>query len=114
MTYVEKIRSVEEVGSERVLRHVVLLQFKDGTTEEQLAEVGGAFMALPARIPEIARLEWGSAVNEGASYTRCLMVTCHNEADLKSYENHPDHQAIPANFGHLLSGVVVLDYWTNA
>ena len=97
--------------SEKLLRHVVLLQFKDDTTEEQIAEVGQAFLAMPAQIAEIQQLEWGSAINDDASYSHCLLVTCRNEADLKTYSDHPAHQAVPENFGHLFVGGTVVDYW---
>jgi len=99
---------------EKQVRHVVLIEFKDEANEDQIIKVGQAFLALPAQIAAIQRLEWGRAINEGAPYTHCLMVTCRNEADLKAYESHPAHQAVPQAFGHLVASAVVLDYWTNA
>ena len=98
--------------AEKVVRHVVLLQFQNDATREQIAEVGQAFLALPAQIPEIHQLEWGGAINDGASYSHCLFVTCRSEADLKAYEEHPAHKAIPEQFGHLVAGGTVVDYWT--
>ena len=99
---------------ENMLRHVVLMKFKDEVSQEQINEVGQAFLELPAHIAAIQHLEWGRAINAEAPYTHCLMVTCRNEADLKAYGDHPAHQAVPQAFGHLVAGVVVLDYWTNA
>jgi hypothetical protein len=78
--------------AEKLLRHIVLLQFKAETSKDQITEVGQAFLALPAQIAAIQRLEWGSAINEGASYAHCLQVICCNQAELKVYEDHPAHR----------------------
>jgi hypothetical protein len=99
--------------SENLVRHVVFFQFKDTASDEDIAEVGQAFLDLPTQVSEIHDLEWGSAINEGAPYTHCLMVVCRNTADLSAYEGHPAHQAIATTYGHLIAGVIVLDYWTN-
>jgi stress responsive alpha/beta barrel protein len=98
--------------SEKLLRHVVLLQFKDETTEEQIAAVKQAFLAMPAQIAEILQLEWGNAINKDASYSHCLFVTVRNEADLQAYEEHPAHKAVPEQFGHVFAGATVVNYWT--
>jgi hypothetical protein len=99
--------------TQKLLRHFVLLQFKDEASKEQIAEVGQAFLALPAQITAIRELEWGIIVNGSQPYTHCLLVTVRNKGDLKSYETNPAHQAIPTTFGHLVAGVFVIDYWTN-
>ena len=98
----------------KLVRHVVFLQFKDEASEADLQKIGQAFLDLPAQIPEIHSLEWGEAVNENASYSRCLLVNCRTEADLKAYVNHPAHQAIPATYGPLVAGATEVDYWIEA
>ena len=115
--------------SEKLLRHVVLIQFTDEATEEQVSEVRQAFLAMPAQIAEIHQLEWGNAINktingdfhqlkrvfvnlnEGTSYSHCLFVTFRSEADLKVYEEHPAHKAVPEQFGPLFAGFTVVYYW---
>ena len=52
------------MSSEKFLRHIVLLQFKDGVNREQIKEVGQAFLALLTQIEAIHDLEWGVVVNE--------------------------------------------------
>ena len=101
------------MSSEKILRHVVLFSFKAEANQEQIAEVGRDFLALPARIKAIDSLEWGSAINQQKPYSHCLLVMARTEADLKVYEDHPDHKAVGTKFGHLFDSVVVLDYWTN-
>src|SRR5262245_27067188 len=97
----------------KMLRHVVLLQFKDEASQEQIRDISQAFRALPAQIAAIVRLEWKNIITEGAPYSSRLIVTCHSEADLKAYENHPAHQAIPATFGSVMRTLAVTDYWVN-
>ncbi|MCZ6671892.1 MAG: Dabb family protein, partial [Verrucomicrobia bacterium] len=47
-------------NTEGKLRHVVLFDFKEGTTEESLKAIETKFTSLPGDIPEIAAYEWGT------------------------------------------------------
>ena len=42
--------STPAVPEEKLLRHVVLFKFKEGTTPQQVKQVEDAFRALPAKI----------------------------------------------------------------
>jgi hypothetical protein len=104
------------VCSKPVLRHVVLFKFKEGTTPEQIKTVEQAFAALPGKIKEIARLEWGTDVSpEGKAqgFTHCFLLTFRTEADRDAYLPHPAHK----EFGSIVrphlaeNGVLVVDYW---
>jgi hypothetical protein len=100
------------MSSEKLLRHIVLFQFNEEVSEEQIAEVGKVFLALQDQIKTIQDIEWGSAINEPAPYTHCLLVTVRTEADLQAYGEHPAHSAVGENYGHLVQDAVVLDFWT--
>jgi hypothetical protein len=100
------------MSSEKLLRHIVLFRFNEEVSEEQVAEAGKAFLALPDQIKTIQNIEWGSAINEPAPYTHCLLVTVRTEADLQAYGEHPAHSAIGENYDHLVQDAVVLDFWT--
>jgi hypothetical protein len=98
----------------RLLRHVVLFKFKDGTPPETVRALEAAFRALPQQIDAIHDFEWGTDVSvEGIAhgYTHCFLVTFKSEADRDAYLPHPAHRA----FGDLLrphkEQVLVLDYW---
>lgn len=98
----------------RLLRHVVLFKFKDGTPPETVQALEDAFRALPQQIDAIHDFEWGTDVSvEGIAhgYTHCFLVTFKSEADRDAYLPHPAHRA----FGNLLrphkEQVLVLDYW---
>jgi len=99
----------------RLLRHVVLFKFKDGTAEEQVGQIERAFCALPDKVDLIYDLEWGTDVsveNLQQGFTHCFVVTFLSEADRAAYLPHPDHKAFGKLLGPHLDKVLVIDYWT--
>lgn len=100
---------------EKVLRHVVLFKFKEGTTAEAQKKVEAAFAALPDKIPEITSFEWGTNNSpEGLDkgFTHCFFLTFENEADRDTYLPHPDHKVFGEIAGAHIEDVLVVDYWT--
>lgn len=98
-----------------VLRHVVLFKFKDGTTPEQMRKIEEAFAALPDKIKEIARFEWGTDVSpekKAQGFTHCFLLTFRTEADRDAYLPHPAHKEFGSLIGPHLDKVCVVDYWT--
>jgi len=99
------------------LRHVVLFQFKEGTTPAQIRTIENAFRALPSKINVIRDFEWGTDVSiEGKAdgFTHCFFLTFGSEADRAIYLPHPDHQAFGALLRPYLETVLVFDYWVQA
>jgi len=100
----------------KVLRHVVLFKFKEGTTAEQIKQVEDAFRALPGKIDLIRGFEWGTNVspeNLAQGYTHCFFLTFASDKDRDAYLVHPAHK----DFGKLLTPylekVTVVDYWAH-
>jgi hypothetical protein len=100
---------------ERLLRHVVLFRFREGTPEAKVREIVEAFRALPGKIGAICGFEWGTDVsveNKSQGFTHCFLVSFRDTAGRDSYLPHPAHR----EFGELLhphlEKVLVLDYWT--
>jgi lysophospholipase L1-like esterase len=101
-------------GDGQLLRHVVLFQFKESATPEQVQEVVDAFAALPDRIDAIEDFEWGTDVsveNKAAGFTHGFVVTFKDEAGRDAYLPHPAHQEFVKLVGPRLEGVLVFDYW---
>ena len=97
-----------------VLRHVVMFDFKDDATEQQIAEVETAFAALPDKIDAISDFEWGTnnspeGLNDGL--THCFLVTFESEEGRDAYLPHPAHKEFVALLKPILKRVVVHDYW---
>ena len=98
----------------KVLRHVVLFKFKDGTTDTDIKKVEDAFHALPSKIKEIRSWEWGknnSPENLNQGFTHCFFVTFSSEKDRANYLPHPAHKAFGETLHPFLDKVLVLDYW---
>lgn len=100
---------------EKVLRHVVLFKFKEGTSAEDIKKIEEAFNALPSKIKEIKGFEWGlnnSPENINQGFTHCYFLTFKSEEDRAIYLPHPDHKAFGQIVGPHLDKVLVVDYWT--
>lgn len=100
--------------AKKMLRHVVLFKFKDGTTAEQIKTVEAAFRALPTKIKEIKGFEWGlnnSPENINQGFTHCFFLSFASEKGREVYLPHPDHKAFGAVLRPYLDKVLVVDYW---
>jgi hypothetical protein len=98
----------------RVLRHVVMFKFKDGTRPEDIRKVESDFAALPDKIGAIHDFEWGtnmSVENVSQGYTHCFLVTFKSEADRQEYLPHPAHKEFGAGLRPYIDKVLVVDYW---
>ena len=98
----------------KMLRHVVLFKFKDGTTPEKIKEVQNAFAELPNKIDIIKGFEMGTNVsveNHSEGLTHCFLVSFSSEADRDAYLVHPAHKEFGQSLGGCLDKVVVADYW---
>lgn len=114
MGFSTAVLQAQQTNNEKMLRHVVLLKFKDGTPPQDIKKVEEAFRALPSKIKEIKSLEWGlnnSPENLNQGFTHCFFVTFASEKDRELYLPHPDHKAFGAILSPWLDKVLVVDYW---
>ncbi len=98
----------------KVLRHVVMYQFKDTATAEQVQQVVEAFNGLPKKIDAIIGYEAGTNVSpEGKSegFTHVFVVTFKDEAGRDAYLKHPAHDAYVQVVKDKREKVIVFDYW---
>lgn len=98
----------------RVLRHIVLFQFKDDVSENQIEMVKNEFCQLPQKINFIKDFEWGinnSPENLSQDFTHCFFVSFINERDRDNYLPHPEHQSFVAIATPLIEKALVFDYW---
>ena len=94
-------------------RHVVMFQFNDDVSVEQVKEVEKAFLGLGDKIDTIIDVEFGTNVspeglNEGL--THCFLVTFKDKKGLEVYLPHKAHQAFVDLVKPRLAKVVVIDY----
>ena len=87
--------------SESFIQHVVAFKFKEGTTAEARQKHMDDFGGLKSKIPEIRSYEAGKtfkvSYESTADYDVMHYTTFANEADMKVYFDHPDHQKFIAD-----------------
>ena len=100
----------------KLLRHVVMLKFKDSSGAGDIKKVEEAFAGLWKKISLIKQFEWGtnnSPENLNQGLTHCFLVTFKSEKDRDDYLVHPDHKAFVDILLPHLDKVTVVDYWAN-
>nr|WP_315852905.1 Dabb family protein [Roseimaritima sediminicola] len=100
----------------RKLRHVVLFQFKESSTDEQVQRVVDAFVALPGKIDTITDFEYGtnnSPENLADGFTHCFTVTFDSEQGRATYLPHPAHKEFVEVLKPHLEKALVFDYWAD-
>ena len=98
----------------KLLRHVVLLKFKETAKPADIKKVETAFAGLSKKIALIKQFEWGinnSPENLNQGLTHCFFVTFGSEKDRDTYLVHPEHQAFVEILKPHLDKVTVIDYW---
>ncbi|ORU92886.1 MAG: stress responsive protein [Cycloclasticus sp. symbiont of Bathymodiolus heckerae] len=98
-----------------MLKHIVLWTLHDsaeGNSKEENALLAKSRLeALKDTIPEIIDIEVGvNHVGQGSSVDLSLYSVFANEAALKRYQAHPEHQKILPFIGAITNGRHVIDY----
>lgn len=102
----------------QVLRHIVMVQFKEETTSEQISKIEKQFAELEKEIETIIDYEWGLAETDGKEsarnqgYTHCFVVTFADKAGLEVYVPHKAHLAFVEVFKPKIEKLLVLDFVT--
>ena len=109
-----KVNAQNKMVTEKLLRHVVLFSFKEGSTPAQIKTVTDAFELLPQKISLIKAFEWGtnnSPENLNQGFTHCFFVSFASEKDRDDYLPHAAHKAFVEVLKPVLDKVLVVDYW---
>ncbi|MGC4038293.1 MAG: Dabb family protein [Chitinophagaceae bacterium] len=106
--------STLQAQSHKLLRHVVLFGWKDGTDSADIKKVVEAFRKLPSQIKLIKSFEWGtnnSPEKLNQQLTHCFFLTFASEKDRDDYLVDPAHKAFVALEKPGMDKVTVFDYW---
>ncbi|MGV3486127.1 MAG: Dabb family protein [Planctomycetaceae bacterium] len=104
----------QETKEPKLLRHVVMFQFKPTSSEADIKGVVDAFRALPSKISQIADFEYGtnnSPEQLSDGLTHVFLVTFKSEEDRAAYLPHPAHEAFVNILKPHLEKATVVDYW---
>jgi hypothetical protein len=101
------------LSADAPVRHVVSFKFKKDAAPADIRKVEEAFAALKTKIPQIQSLEWGTNVsgeNLDKGFTHMWVVSFADAAAVKTYIDHPDHQAFVQLLKPTLEDAFVLDF----
>ena len=93
---------------------MVLLGFKQDTTDQTIESLIQQFSDLQYKIPQIKAFEWGTDISpEGLQngHTHAFLLTFASEQDRDIYLPHPDHTAFADTVTPYVATVTVVDYW---
>ena len=96
-----------------MIRHILLIQFKDTASPEQIQEVERLFALIPSQVEGVVATEWGpnnSPEEKNKNYTHAVMMTFSDERGRSTYLPHPAHDALRAVFKPLVEDIIVFDY----
>ena len=81
-----------------MFRHVVMLGWADGTTEEQKQAIRDGLNALPEKIPEIRAYRIGDDVGLiPDNFDLVVVADFEDRTGYETYHDHPDHQKVIAD-----------------
>jgi hypothetical protein len=95
-----------------MLNHVVVLKFKPGVAETDVAELEKHLDRLPNSILEIQMYEFGRDVLKSErSHDFAIVSLFANELALERYQNHPDHVKVVEQIKHLCESIITVDFY---
>lgn len=96
-----------------LVKHIVLIQFKETCDSIMVSELSQAFESLQSLIPGITSFETGQNVSpEGLNhgFTHAFVITFNNIASRDAYLPHPKHLEFVERLKPNVNDVLVLDY----
>ena len=95
------------------VKHIALIKFKDGVTEEQIQNVFDQLLEISETIPGIEDYVAGpntspEGLNQGL--THGFVMTFESAAARDAYLPHPEHERVKAAVLPLVESVVVFDF----
>lgn len=95
------------------VKHIVILKFKEGTTEEQIGKFFDELLDLSESIPGIDDYVSGancSTEGRNQGMTHAFIMTFSDTAARDAYVTHPEHEKFKANQLELVENIVVFDF----
>ncbi len=94
-----------------MLKHVVLLKFKDGVSDSTIADIQKGLEGLPGKIAEIVEFQFGRDVlHSERSYDFALVSEFQNLEAMRRYQVHPAHQEVLVKIKEHCDSILVVDF----
>jgi len=101
-------------GAKKLLRHVVLVKFKEDLTESQVQEVVDAYAALRGKVESILDIEYGTNIsmeNKSAGFTHAFVITFADQKGLDDSLPHPAHLEFAKLARARVDDMLMFDYF---
>lgn len=95
------------------VKHIVLIKFKEGTTEEQINKFFDDLLDVSETVPGIDDYVSGANISpEGRSMglTHGIIMTFANAAARDAYIVHPEHERFKTTALTMVDSVVIVDF----
>jgi hypothetical protein len=95
------------------VKHIVLLKFKDGTTEEQIGKFFDDVLDLSESVPGIDDYVSGtncSLENKNQGMTHGFIMTFSDVAARDAYIVHPEHERFKTMAKDVIENVLIFDF----
>jgi hypothetical protein len=94
-----------------MIKHVIFMKFKDGTTDEAIADLEQSLGELPDRIEEIREYVFGrDVIHSDRSCDFAIVSSFDDLAALDRYQIHPDHQVVVGKVKKISQSVQAVDF----
>ena len=93
-----------------MLKHIVLLNFKESVTAAQIADLKSSLLALPDKIKEIKSYECGIDPRAIKTFDFVLVSTFDDFNALKAYQVQPDHVEVLTKVRNMSARIEVADF----
>jgi heme-degrading monooxygenase HmoA len=93
-----------------MLKHIVLLKFKESVTDEQREDLKKSLLALPKVIQEIKGYECGSDLRPTKTFDFALVSTFDDLEAMKRYQVRPEHVEVLTKVRNLSAKIEVVDF----
>ncbi|SHE59123.1 Stress responsive A/B Barrel Domain [Desulfacinum infernum DSM 9756] len=94
-----------------MIKHVVLLKFKPGVTEDDVQALEKGLDALPGAIPEILSYDFGRDIVRSERSFDFGLVSSFKDLDaLKRYQVHPEHVKVLEHVKRICDQIVAVDF----
>lgn len=94
-----------------MIKHVVFMKFKAGTTENDILEIEKGLAALPGIIPEIKEYQFGrDIVRSERSYDFALISAFDDLEAMKRYQVHPNHIPVISKVKEVAEAILAVDF----
>lgn len=97
-----------------MIQHIVFMSFQPDAMPDAAQRIRDQLQTLPAQIPEIQRYEIGLNIVEAERNDDLVLISAFASLDdLRTYSQHPAHQAVVQEILKVATSIRAVDYETD-